>query len=192
MRVWVAARHWVFRCRTRRRSSVLRAACGGLVFGGLLLLGRCLAGRAVHVGVAVLLGVCAQVAADLPAGHEPGLACFLVAAELDVGQVVIVGEVVRGPVRGLGAGSPVPVVGDGHCPAGAGGVRLGADVVPVAVAQVLQGQGPRHVGPVTVDGDALRLQFGGEGGLGFPLGPGGTELGGDVIELAGAAFGRLD
>jgi hypothetical protein len=71
-------------------------------------------------------------------------------------------------------------------------VRLGADVVPVAVAQVLQGQGPRHVGPVTVDGDALRLQPGGECGLGFPLGPGDAELGGDVIELAGAAFGGLD
>jgi len=120
--------------------------------------------------VAVLLRVGAQVAADLPAGYEPGLACFLVGAELDVGEVVIVGEAVRGPVGGLGPGSPVPLVCDGHGPARAGDVRLGGDLVAVAVPQVLQGQGPRHVGPVTVDSEALRLKLGGEGGLGLPLG----------------------
>ena len=65
------------------------------------------------------------MAADLPAGHEPSQACFLIGAELDVGQVVIVGEAVRGPVRCFGPGSPVPFAGDGHGPAWAGGVRLG-------------------------------------------------------------------
>jgi hypothetical protein len=59
-------------------------------------------------------------------------------------------------------------------------------------SQVFQGQGPRHVGPVGVDGDALRLQPGSEGGLGLALGPGGPQLGGDVAELAGVAFGCLD
>jgi hypothetical protein len=74
----------------------LAGGLGGLVFGGLLVPGRCAAGCAVHVGVAVLPGVGAQVAADLPAGHEPGFACFLVGVELDVGQVAVGGEVVRG------------------------------------------------------------------------------------------------
>jgi len=45
--------------------------------------------------VAVLVWVGAQVAADLPAGHESGRACFLVVGELDVGQVVV-GEAVCG------------------------------------------------------------------------------------------------
>src|SRR5262249_47248190 len=145
-----------------------------------------------YVGVAVLARVGAQVAADPPAGHEPGFAGFLVAGELDVAQVVVAGQAVRGPVGGLGPGGPVPVVGDGHRPARAGGVRLGGDLVPVAVAQVLQGQGPRHGRPVTVDGDALCLQAGGECGLGVPLGAGSAKLGGDVAELGGPVFGRLD
>ena len=62
----------------------------------------------MHVGVAVLPGVGAQVAADLPAEQESGLVCFLVAVELDAGQVVVVGEVVRGPVGCFGAG-PSPI-----------------------------------------------------------------------------------
>ena len=190
MRTSVAARHSVFRCRTRRRSSVLRAASAASSSAVRCSVVGVSRGCAVHVGVAVLLRVGAQVPADLPAGHESGLAGFLVAAELDV--EVVVGQVVRGPVGGLRAGCPVPVVGDGDGPAGAGGVRLGGDLVPVAVAQVLQGQGPRHVGPVAVDRDPLRLELGGECGLGFPLGAGGTELGDDVVELAGAVFRRLD
>src|SRR5262249_54305542 len=121
-----------------------------------------------------------------------GCAGFLVVGELDGGQVVIVNKAVGGPVGGLGSRCPVPVVGDGHGPAGAGGVRLGGDLVPVAIAQVLQRQGPRHKRPIAVDRDALSLQFGGEGGLGVPLGAGGTQPGGNMGELAGAVLGRLD
>ena len=71
-------------------------------------------------------------------------------------------------------------------------MRLRGDLVPVAVAEILEGQGPRHIGPVTVDRESLRLDLCDERGLGFALGPGGPQLGGDVIELAGAAFGGLD
>src|SRR5690348_8221377 len=91
----------------------------------------------------------------------------------------------RGPVGCLCARFPVPFVSDDDGPAWAGGMRLGADLVPVAVAQVLHGHGPRHVEPVTVDPDPLFLELGDECGLGLSLGAGGAEPGHDVVELAG-------
>ena len=47
---------------------------GGLFLGGPLFLGGCFPGRAERVGVAVLLGVQAEVPGDFPAGRESGFA----------------------------------------------------------------------------------------------------------------------
>jgi hypothetical protein len=57
----------------------------------------------VHVAVAVLVRVGAQVTVDPPAGHEPGRAGLVVALELD-GRQFLLGEVVRGLVGGCGSG----------------------------------------------------------------------------------------
>jgi hypothetical protein len=163
MRVWVAARHSIFRRRTRRRSSVFRAAPGPCTGGGRP------ASRA-RTRPRVPRRRCRTRRRPgrhrRPARAQPG----------------------RRPPRR----EPSPTRRRWLPPARAGGVRLRADLVPVAVAQVLQGQGPGHMGPVAIDRDALRLKLCGECDPSLPLGAGGAEAGDEVPELNRAVLRRLD
>src|ERR1700744_4319104 len=129
---------------------------------------------------------------DLPAVFVAGLCSFLVAAERFGVQLGVGAEAVGGAVGVFGTGRPAPILGDGDGAAGAAGMRLGGDLVSVAVAQVGQVEFPGNSRPVTVDMDALPGEVGGERDLGLPLGPAGAELLGGVVEPRGPVLGGLD